>query len=193
MGPIQARVRCFAYVGTPAFSALKARRTTWTRWCNASRYVFRLTQGMQWHAISMRVEVSWASPTGSLDEALRACLLAHGRDALRAPGKLRVDAKELDDMGEFVAEYAAALTQTTKATTTRGRDCGCVSSTQVSVGEKLRTDAARATGRSPSVAKHKCSIEYTAQAPALAAHRAVLCMPRRPLPFTFVGRSPYSP
>lgn len=135
MGPIQAGVRCFAYAGTLAFSALKARQTTSTRWYSASRYVFRLTQGMQWHAISMRVEVGWISPTGNLDEALRACLLAHGRDALRAPGKLRVDAKELDDMGEFVAEYAAVLTQTTKAIAARGRDCGCVPSTQVSVGK----------------------------------------------------------
>lgn len=90
---------------------------------------------MQWHAISMRVEVSWTSTTGNLDEALRSCLLAHGRDALRAPGKLRVDVKELDDMGKFVAEYASVLTQTTNAITTRGRDCGCVPSTQVSVGK----------------------------------------------------------
>lgn len=82
---------------------------------------------MQWHAISMRVEVDWTFRAEGFNadahiKALQACALAQGRDA---PGesKLRVDCQEFQDMGEFVAQYVMWLIQTTEPLLTRGGDC----------------------------------------------------------------------
>lgn len=67
----------------------------------------RLTQGMQWHAISMRVEAEWTCSVSETnknvhDQALRACILSKGRP-IESDGKLRVNCEEIQDMGAFVA------------------------------------------------------------------------------------------
>ncbi|KAI3624496.1 hypothetical protein CBS14141_002924 [Malassezia furfur] len=60
---------------------------------------------MQWHAISMRVEVTWSfesqnKPEDIHTQALRSCALAAGRSVVEGP-KLRTDCQEVQDMGQL--------------------------------------------------------------------------------------------
>jgi len=69
----------------------------------------RRVKGMQWHAISLRVEVPWtyARPKHldgtTYDGALRACSLAPGD--LVASSKLRTRCEEWENMGDFLTRY----------------------------------------------------------------------------------------
>lgn len=67
---------------------------------------------MQWHAISMRVEVTWTYENQDQHDdlhtlALRSCALATGRTASQG-AKFRTDCQEVQDMGEFVATYVVS-------------------------------------------------------------------------------------
>ena len=70
----------------------------------------RRVKGMQWHAISQRVEVTWtyARPVDlngpTHDAALRACSLASGD--LNASTKLRTRCEESESLGDFLTRYA---------------------------------------------------------------------------------------
>lgn len=69
---------------------------------------------MQWHAISVRVEVDWTAdvsdaPSDPHTAALERCALALGRnDAVRQSGTLRTTCEQLEEMRDFIARLRAA-------------------------------------------------------------------------------------